>query len=354
MPTISDRVSEYILEMRIGAGAFGEVWRARHHVWQERLVAIKFPTDPQYVRNLQTEGSVVQNLVHPNIVRAIGFDPYGNPPYLVMEYVQGQSLRGLMKARQLKVPEVTEILRQILQGLEYAHEQGLVHQDMKPENVMISEQAEASGFTQPGCVKVTDFGFGRSVGGNSPESIAFSASINSPAAQAMVGTLDYMSPEQRSGQKADVRADLYACGVMLFEMLTGEKPAGSEMPRDLNPATPSKLNIAFGKSYCRLDKRYASAAAFLADIEVDDSLPPPMPGAIAGYKLTEPVVGRQIAGERICPQCRRIVNAADQFCMYCGVQLVTVVRRCTHCGAYPDPADDVCVACGHALPAMQV
>lgn len=350
MPSIHDRVSEYVLELRIGAGAFGEVWRARHHVWQDRLVAIKFPNDPQYVRNLQAEGSVVQNLVHPNVVRAIGFDPYGNPPYLVMEYVQGMNLRGLIRqSKRLEPGDAIAILGQILQGLEYAHGQGLIHRDMKPENVLISQEAMDNHYQVAGSVKVTDFGFGRAVQSAANESIAFSASINSPAAQALVGTLDYMSPEQRAGQDVDVRTDLYACGVMLFEMLTGEKPAGSEKPSDLNPQVPALLDKAFMRSYCRLDKRYPTARDFLADLVTPAVNPPPMPGTGAGLGTPPPMPGKN-RGERVCPQCRRFVSAMDQFCMYCGVQLVAEVRRCPQCGTYPDPMDTVCVTCGTQVP----
>ena len=93
MPTSGQRVSEYILDEKLGAGSFGEVWRAHHHMWVDQLVAIKIPTDPNYVRNLQREGATLHRLVHPNIVRAIGFDPYSDPAYLTMEFVRGTSLR---------------------------------------------------------------------------------------------------------------------------------------------------------------------------------------------------------------------------------------------------------------------
>ena len=87
-----DRIHNYLLEARVGAGSFGEVWRARHHIFGE-VVAIKIPTDPQYVRNLQREGVAIHGLRHPNIVRAIDMDPYADPPYLIMEYIDGPSLR---------------------------------------------------------------------------------------------------------------------------------------------------------------------------------------------------------------------------------------------------------------------
>src|SRR2546423_6451688 len=141
MPTQNQRISEYLLDAKVGGGTFGEVWRARHHVWGDQLVAIKIPTDPQYVRNLQREGVAIHGLVHPNIVRAIGFDPYADPPYLVMEYVPGTSLRPLIQNKAVTVAETVAIMRQVLAGLGYAHQQGVVHRDIKPENILIHEDA---------------------------------------------------------------------------------------------------------------------------------------------------------------------------------------------------------------------
>src|SRR5215212_12193180 len=117
MPSPNQRISEYVLIEKIGGGTFGEVWKARHHVWHDQLVAIKIPTDPQYVRNLQREGAAVHGLLHPNIVRAIGFDPYADPAYLTMEYVPGTSLRPLIKNKTLKVDDAVAVLRQVLAGL---------------------------------------------------------------------------------------------------------------------------------------------------------------------------------------------------------------------------------------------
>src|SRR3954471_7410091 len=132
MPSPNQRVGEYVLQDRIAAGTFGEVWRAHHHVWTDQPGAAKIPTDPQYLRNLQREGYAVHGLQHPNIVRAIGFDPYADPAYLTMEYVPGASLRPLIKDGKLTTDQAIAIMRQVLNGLEYAHNQGLVHRDVKP------------------------------------------------------------------------------------------------------------------------------------------------------------------------------------------------------------------------------
>ena len=146
MPQAGQRVGEYVLDARIGGGTFGEVWRARHHVWTDQFVAIKIPTDPQYLRNLKGEGAAIHGLVHPNIVRAIGFDPYAETPYLAMEYIPGTSLRPLIEKKSLAIPQVVSILRQILSGLKYAHEHNVIHRDIKPENILIHERALTEGF----------------------------------------------------------------------------------------------------------------------------------------------------------------------------------------------------------------
>jgi serine/threonine protein kinase len=338
MVQAGQRVSEYVLEAKVGGGTFGEVWRARHHVWTDQLVAVKIPTDPQYIRNLKGEGVAIHGLVHPNIVRAIGFDPYAEVPYLAMEYVPGSSLRPFIEKRSLTIPQVVGVMRQVLSGLKYAHDHGVVHRDIKPENVLVHERALTDGFEAEGVVKITDFGLGKAVN-STVGSIAYSASLNTPAAKEIAGTLDYMAPEQRAGGEPQARSDLYACGVMLYEMLTGERPAGTEVPSDLIRAVPRYLDEAFRKSYSRLDKRYFSADEFLAVLPPAMRVvtPPPLPRAA--------VVSRPA----MCPQCQKPVDASDQFCMHCGVQLVPEVRRCPKCGAFPELSDRYCIFCGESL-----
>src|SRR5207247_7630908 len=146
MPTTGQRVGQYLLDQKIGGGTFGEVWRAHHHVWVDQLVAIKIPTDSMYLRELQREGVAIHGLVHPNIVRAMGFDPYADPAYLTMEYIPGSSLRPLIKGRQLNLDQAISVMRQVLAGLEYAHNNGIVHRDIKPENILVHERAAREGY----------------------------------------------------------------------------------------------------------------------------------------------------------------------------------------------------------------
>jgi serine/threonine protein kinase len=181
MPNPNQRVGEHVLQSKIAAGAFGEVWKANHHVWHDQLVAVKIPTDPNYVRDLQREGTAIHGLQHTNIVRAMGFDPYAETPYLVMEYVPGTSLRPLITGKKITPADAVAIMKQVLAGLAYAHKNNVVHRDIKPENILVHERAFKDGFGAEGVVKVTDFGLGKTTAMRA-ESIALSQSASSEQA----------------------------------------------------------------------------------------------------------------------------------------------------------------------------
>jgi serine/threonine-protein kinase len=274
-PAHGQRVGSYVLSSKIAAGAFGEVWLANHHAWPEKLVAVKIPTDLQYVRNLQKDGAAMHGLRHPCIVEAVDFDPYGDPPYLAMEYVAGSSLRPLIQGKKLNVPESLAILRQVLAGLGHAHFKGIIHRDIKPENILVNERAFAEGFTTEGLVKVTDFGLGQV--GASSESMQMSSSASGERGQRLVGTVAYMAPEVLDGEPGDARADLYACGVILFELLTGRKPHGADLPGLVNSVVPFHVDAAFRKAYALLGERFASADEFLAALNPPQVHPSPLP-----------------------------------------------------------------------------
>ena len=270
MANEGQKIGAYVLEQRLGAGAFGEVWRAHHEESETRFAAIKIATEMSYIQNLRREGAMLPKLHHPAIVAAEVLDPFADPPYLLMEYVPGINLRTLMQRGPLAPDVAAAILGHVLQGIAYAHGKGVVHRDLKPENILIHETAAVPGadveaFKAAGIVKITDFGLGRaaSVG---LASMQYSASLAGNDSR-IVGTLEYMAPEQRENPDAvDGRADLYACGVMLFEMLTGRRPMGMTLPSALNPATPRRLDDAFRRAWARVEQRFASAEEFLRAI----------------------------------------------------------------------------------------
>lgn len=343
------RINNYLLEERVGAGSFGDVWRARHHVF-DQTVAIKVPTEPQFVRNLQREGVAVHGIRHENIVRVIDLDPYAEPPYLIMEYVDGPSLRqGIdeYKAR-FPIPAAVRILRGVLSALSVAHEKGLIHRDIKPANILLAWPLTRLAEIDESRVKVTDFGLGR-VGGQTTVSILQSGSLLTEEGRSIAGTLAYMAPEQRDGQNVDARADLYACGVVFFEMLTGVRPEGMEVPSTLRAETPVFLDEVFRRAYARVDRRYSSAAEMLADL----SRPPPpgsapagMHGRAAGNGPPPPPYVQFAPGGAICPRCGGERLDDDNFCIYCGHQLVDAVPRCHACGQVVAKDDRFCVRCG--------
>lgn len=333
-----DRISNYLLEARVGAGSFGEVWRAKHHVFED-VVAIKIPTDPQYVRNLQREGVAVHGLHHPNIVRALDLDPYADPPYLIMEYVAGPSLRAVVDAygRDFPMEAVLAVLRGILHALSAAHDNGLVHRDIKPANILLDHPLKELETIDARAVKVTDFGLGY-VGGITTESLMQSGSLLTEDGRSVSGTLAYMSPEQKEGGKVDARSDLYSCGVVLFEMLTGERPQGSDTPGSLRPQIPSALDEVFRRCYTRYERRFGSAREVLEALSAcDGPVLPAVPGPMTA------------AGGRVCPACRCSLDRDDQFCIRCGHQIVASVPRCPACQAFVHSKDRYCIQCGKDL-----
>jgi Tol biopolymer transport system component len=226
---IGTRLGPYEITSKLGEGGMGEVWRATDSRLK-REVAIKvlpaaFTEDKERLARFEREAQILAQLHHPNIASIFGLEEAGGVRALVMERVEGEDLSTLIARGPLPLAEATSIARQIAEALEAAHEQGIVHRDLKPANVKV---------TADGTVKVLDFGLARAgdpaAAGASTADLAHSPTLmNSPTLTAMhatrlgviLGTAAYMAPEQAKGRPVDKRADIWAFGVVVYEMLTG-------------------------------------------------------------------------------------------------------------------------------------
>ena len=231
--SIGTRLGPYEILSLLGAGGMGEVYRARD-TKLKREVALKvlpeaFAHDPDRMARFQREAEVLAALNHPNIAAIYGLE--GNA--LVMELVEGENLAGKIKQAPLPVETALNFARQIAEALEAAHDKGITHRDLKPSNVMM---------TREGVVKVLDFGLAaQSRDGVPPGREADSALSKSPTHAGMImGTVAYMDPEQARGEVADRRADIWAFGAVLYEMLTGKRAFTGETACDLLAAVLTK------------------------------------------------------------------------------------------------------------------
>ncbi len=228
---IGRSISHYKVTGRIGAGGMGEVYRARDSRL-ERDVALKvlpdvFAGDPDRLMRFEREARLLASLNHANIATIHGIEQDGSHRVLVMELVEGEDLSVRLAKGPMPLEEALQVARQIADALDAAHEQGVVHRDLKPANIVL---------TPDGNVKVLDFGLAKAVEGDASNSgLSQSPTVlgNSPTvAGVILGTAAYMSPEQARGKRVDRRADIFAFGCVLFEMLTGRQTFSGETVSD--------------------------------------------------------------------------------------------------------------------------
>jgi Tol biopolymer transport system component len=218
---IGKTLAQYEVTSLLGKGGMGEVYRA-HDRKLGREVAIKIlPSalsgDPERVARFEREARTLASLQHPNVASIYGFEEVGGVRFLVMELVQGKDLSARISEGKIPLDEIRRIARQMAAGLEAAHERGIIHRDLKPANVMVNDAGEA---------KILDFGLARAWYGEgaSEGDLENSPTITAGMTQSgtILGTAAYMSPEQARGRNVDRRADIWAFGVILWEMVTGE------------------------------------------------------------------------------------------------------------------------------------
>jgi serine/threonine protein kinase len=273
--TAGQRLDHYEIISELGRGAFSAVYEARDERDGKRVV-LKCPEpallgDQATFQRFRREIEIGRLLDHPNIQRAVDTAESRSVPYLVLEYVDGRSFREYLAKNRRLVPDVAAgFAKQIASALEYAHAHRIYHRDLKPENILI---------TPDGQLKIIDFGIAYLQGARR---LTWKWLSNT------VGTPDYMAPEQIQGGRGDARTDLYALGIILYEMLAGRTPfqgdnAFAVMDQHLNakPSPPSRFNSAVPSGLdgivlkaIRKDpmERYQSAAEMLADLNRYESL----------------------------------------------------------------------------------
>ncbi|WP_419580392.1 protein kinase domain-containing protein [Stieleria magnilauensis] len=277
---LSEQITGYEVEALIGQGGMGAVYLGRQKSL-DRAVAIKI-LPPQiaeragFRQRFAQEGRALAKLNHPNIVAVHDFGQAGPYAMLVMELVEGANLREVLAQGRLAPAEALEIIPQLCDALSYAHDEGVVHRDIKPENLL---------FDSRGRLKITDFGLAKLVANktaaDAEDATTTDEDSRSPdPTQGVVGTVHYMAPEQLENPRSvDHRADIYALGVVFYEMLTGELPIGRFEPPSQclqsngRESTPKvTIDVRLDEVVLRAlekhpEKRYASASAVMHDID---------------------------------------------------------------------------------------
>ena len=252
----------------VGVGGMANVYKARDII-DERLTAVKvlreeYASNEEFVRRFKNESKAIAALNHPNIVKVYDVSFSDKMQSIVMEYIDGITLKDYIDQQKIiRWKEAVHFAVQILRALQHAHDKGIVHRDIKPQNIML---------LQDGTIKVMDFGIAR-----------FARSQIATITDKAIGSVHYISPEQARGEKTDEKTDLYSVGVMLFEMLTGQLPFTADSavsvaiqqiqskpkrPRELNPSIPEGLEQITMKAMQKDPaRRYQSAAEMLRDID---------------------------------------------------------------------------------------
>ena len=243
-------LGEYKLISKIGQGGIAEIFKAIQNRLN-REVAVKILSsnlsrDPDIVRRFDRESKTIARLNHPNIVHVIDRGFAQGRYYFVMEYIEGASFKEVMASKEVSFLTKIEIVIMVLKALDYAHKNNVIHRDIKPANILIDRHGNA---------KVADFGIAQIVG--SPDEEMTTTGI-------VMGTMAYMSPEQKiSSGKVDSTTDIYAVGVILYEILVGDKPLGDfKMPSELNSKIPRKFDEIIRKCLARdSSDRYQTAVS---------------------------------------------------------------------------------------------
>ena len=261
--------NRYEIIEKIGAGGMATVYRAKCHVLK-RDVAVKilrdeFTTDNEFIKRFNAEAQAAASLTHPNIVSVYDVGHEGNLYYIVMELVKGKTLKEIIvEEGALSWKWAIDLAIQIARGLEKAHANNIIHRDIKPHNIIITED---------GTAKVTDFGIAKAVSNSTITAFGVTT-----------GSVHYFSPEHAKGGSTDQKSDLYSLGIVLYEMVTGRVPFDADTPvsialkhmqeepvapKEVNSSIPASLNSIILKAIEKEpENRYQSATEMITDLEI--------------------------------------------------------------------------------------
>jgi tRNA A-37 threonylcarbamoyl transferase component Bud32 len=259
------KIGPYRLVELIGKGGMGAVYRGEHAELGRpaaiKVLPSKLSRDAEFVERFRREAQVLAKLSHPNIVHVFDMGVQGEIYYIVMELIEGVNLRHVLAQQKLTPAQALHLVPKLCAALEYAHAQGIVHRDIKPENILLDTSGEP---------KIADFGLAKIVKGEA-------ASPALTRTDHVMGTPDYMAPEQRGGRQVDHRADIFSMGVILYEMLTGNLPLGRFDPPSKKVTVDVRLDdVVLRALESEPERRYQRASVMGGEVQqIGSSEPPP-------------------------------------------------------------------------------